>query len=341
MTPSVAISTASHLLNHTSGLREIFTYEEAGAAFDDLTRTRSQYHSFLRRIPSDFAPGSRWSYSNTNYALLALLVERLEGAPYEDVLVRRFFAPHGLGSLRQCQSLPQRPGEAFGHVLSNGAAAVAAPENMEWIRGDGGLCGNALDVARWSRLLATGRILPASGYERMTARTRVTSGPESDYGFGLSLVPLDGIRKVSHNGAMRGFSASAAYYPDSALTVVVLTNRGDVRTESIERAIARVLLGLPAPSTESIALTEAEATRYVGTFDIGVFHIRIRQREGGMWLEMPPPGPTTRLVYRGYGRFVGAGDPDATVVTFSSSGQMVTLFMGAMNWTGTRRAEQP
>jgi D-alanyl-D-alanine carboxypeptidase len=226
-----------HLLNHTSGLRELFTAPEAQQAFDDLTRTRGDLAAFVRRLPLDAAPGARWSYSNTNYTLLALLVEHLTGAPYEEGLRARLLAPLGLSSIRHCTPLPARPEDARGHEWRDGRVVVAAPENIEWARGDGGLCGSARDVARWLRLLAMGRVVSPAAFAAMTTVTRVADRPDADYGFGVSLVPLEGVRKLAHNGAMRGFSASAAYYPDPELTVVLLTNRGDVRTESLETTV--------------------------------------------------------------------------------------------------------
>lgn len=329
-----------HLLNHTSGVRELFSLPEAQAGFDDLTRSRDELVPVLRRVPVDFLPGSRWSYSNTNYALLALVVERVAAKPYELVLAERFFGPLGLASLRQCTPLPQGPDEARGHEWQNGANTTASPENMNWIRGDGGICGHALDLARWTRLLATGRVVPPRLYEQMIAPTHLADGREADYGFGLSLVQPDEQRKVAHNGAMRGFSASAAYYPDVALTVIVLTNRGDVRTESIERRIARRLLGLSQPIPREHTLSTVERQRFTGTYDIGVFDVRVVDRDGRLWLETPRPGPTTPLRYVGGNMFAAEVDPDAYWLTFSAGdgpAQRLRLLMGAMHWYGLRR----
>lgn len=331
-----------HLLQHASGLREIFTDPEAQAAYDDLTRGREGFENVIRRLPADFPPGSRWSYSNTNYSLLALLAERLTGKPYEQALAERFFTPLRLTSLRHCASVPQGSREARGHERREGAIIVAAPENMNWIRGDGGLCGSAFDVARWTRLLATGRVVPPGAYATMIVPASLADGREAEYGMGLSLVSPDGRRRIGHNGAMRGFSASAAYYPTDGLTVVVLANRGDVRTEAIERQVARRLLALPEPALQARELSPRDRARFVGTYDIGVFDIEVVDRAGQLWLQMPRPGPTTPLRYLGDGRFVGADDPDAYGLTFDASegsAERVRLFMAAMHWYGVRKPD--
>jgi CubicO group peptidase (beta-lactamase class C family) len=327
-----------HLLSHTSGIRELFMMPEYQAGIGDLGRGPEDLVAMARQARVDFPPGSRWSYSNTNYTILALLVERLTGKPYEHALSDALFRPLGLLSLRQCTPLPHEPNEARGHVLREDGVVPAAPENMNWIRGDGGLCGNALDLARWTRLLTSGRVVAPRSYRAMSAGTRLASGRVVDYGFGLSLVGLDGRRKVAHNGAMLGFSASVAFYPDAGLTVAVLTNRGDVRTESIERGIARRLLGLPTPALHEQALPLQLRRDVVGTYDIGVFSVRVVDRGGRLWLEMPAPGPTTPLRYLGQREFAGQADPDAYRLAFGDGARAndLRLFMGAMHWYGVR-----
>jgi len=306
---------------------------------EDLSGSADALIPLLRGAPVDFRPGSRWSYSNANYMLLALIVERLAEVPYERALAEELFVPLDLSSLRHCTPLPQGRDEARGHVLRDGRVTNAAAENMNWIRGDGGLCGSALDVARWSRLLATEQVVSARSYELMSAPAQLDDGSRVDYGFGLSLVSLDGRRKIAHNGAMLGFSASAAYYPDDDLTVVVLTNRGDVRTESIERAVARRLLRLPGPDLRGRDLSAQARRSYVGSYDIGVFPVRVVERDQQLWLEAPPPGPTTPLRYLGDGAFAGDRDPDAVRVTFDhvdGRAARLRLYMGGMHWYGQR-----
>ena len=326
-----------HLLSHTSGIRELFQLPGALEAFDDLSRTRAELMAAVRRAPLDFAPAARWSYSNTNYTLLAALVEHVAGRPYEDVIVERLLAPLGLRSLRQCRSVPQGPSEAVGYVWDGTTNVPAAPENMEWIRGDGGFCGTAGDVARWTSLLASGKVVPPEQYAVMARPTRLDSGQDVDYGFALSLVRPDGLAKVSHGGAMRGYSGQASYYPDRRVAIAVLTNRGDVRADAIERAIARATLGRPAPVHAEVPLALADRGYFVGQFDIGVFTIRVEDRQGRLWLVTPPPGPTTPLRHIGESTFVSDIEPDGTELRFSADRNAVRLYMGAMHWYGRRQ----
>lgn len=136
-----------HLLNHTSGIREPFTLPAYQAGIEDLSRQTGELVGILQEAPVDFPPGSRWSYSNANYLLLALIAERVTKVRYEEALAAEFFRPQGLTSLRQCPSIRRLPAEARGHVLRGGVVVPSTPENMHWIRGDGGLCGHARDLA--------------------------------------------------------------------------------------------------------------------------------------------------------------------------------------------------
>ena len=331
--PSVRVR---HLLTHTSGIRELFQLPGALEAFDDLSRTRQELFSAVSKAQVDFAPGTRWSYSNTNYTLLAMLVERVTGQSYDQAIVTRLLDPAGLHSLRACRSIPDGPDDARGYVRDGTRNTPAAPENMEWIRGDGGFCGTAADLARWTHLLSTGGIIPSQRYALMTAPARLDSGMAVDYGFALALVRPDGIRKISHGGAMRGYSAQAAHYPDRSTTVVVLANRGDVRADAIEREIARAVLGVAAPDRSPAPLSPDARAALVGQYDIGVFTIRVVPRGDALWLETPPPGPTTPLRYLGNRSFVSDDEPDGVAIEFAEGLRSVRLYMGAMHWYGTR-----
>ena len=329
-----------HLLHQTSGIREEFTLPRYGAGISDTTRPNAELMALIEREPLGFAPGARWSYSNSNYALLAKLIERVTGEPYERVLARELFEPLGLRSMHHCAPLPAAAHHARGYTVERGRVVPAPPENMHWIRGDGGLCASGEDLARWARALATGRAVSVDSYRRMTASARLADGTTPPYGFGLSLVPLDGRhRRVSHGGRMAGFTSTLAYYPDHDVTIVVLANLGGLWIESIEQAIARGVLGVPRPLVRDRPLGAADRRAYVGAYDVGVTGVRVRvvDRGGRLWLEWPSPGPTVRLLHQGGGAFVAAEQPDAIGVTFDRTGAgTATILMAGMHWFGKR-----
>lgn len=329
-----------HLLSHTAGMRDEFVQPELVAVYDKPDSTFEEYAAIARHSPADFTPGSRWSYSNINYLMLTLVVERLTGQPLEKALAERIFNQAGLRSFRLCPSQPgQTKGQARGHISRDNKLISHPPEKFEFFRGSGGYCGSALDMARWTRALAAGKIISPRSYRLMTSRMKLTDGSEADYGFAMSLVSPDGARRIGHGGYGGGFSGQAAYYPDRQLSVVVLINRF-VFPEYIERKISRRLLNLPEPARREIALTAQERQLYAGSFDVGVrgWYVRIEERDGRLWFELSSPKMSLPLNHLGSGEFVSATDPDGYRLQFSKDRRELRLLgMGMMTWYGIRR----
>jgi CubicO group peptidase (beta-lactamase class C family) len=332
-----------HLLRQTSGIREFFTLPAFAEGNADLNRPTSELVAMIEREPLGFRPGTRWSYSNSNYTVLAQILERVTGQPYERGLEDDFFRPLGLGATHPCAPRPSGEHQARGYGRTATGVVAVPPENMNWARGDGGLCSTVEDLARWMRALAAGHAVSPPSYRLMTSRERLGDGTSPDYGYGLSLVPLDGqVRKVAHNGAIAGYTGTLAHYPDHDLTIAVLTNLADARSESIEKTIARDLLGLPAPRRATATLGEAERRRFVGAYDIGVFRVSVAERGAELWLEMPRPGPTSALRYEGDGTFGAEIDPDAIRLQFAEgpgARPRLVLLMAGMHWYGARTGE--
>lgn len=341
-----------HLLSHTSGVRDEHVQPELSDLFDKPGTSVEDYVAVARHSPADFAPGSRWSYANINYLMLTLVVERLTGKSLEQLLAERFFGPLGLSSMRLCPSQPgQGPGEARGHIRPENAFLPHPPENIRLFRGAGGFCGNAVDMARWIRALATEKVVSPQSYAQMTTPARLTNGREADYGFAMALVAPDGVQRFGHGGYGSGFSAQAAYYRDAELTVVVLTNRF-VFPEYIERKISRRLLGVPEPVLREIGLSAEQRQRYIGTYDLGIidWYVQVVERDDRLWFELTAPKMTMPLIYLGNGEFVneaganelgGKAGADGYRLYFSSAEGLAQEFrllgMGMASWYGVRR----
>lgn len=332
-----------HLLHQTSGVPEFLFLPEFGEHSSDVDRPASELRALIARQPLQFAPSERWSYSNSNYTLLAAVIERVSGMPYERFLEQEIFKPLGLTSFHHCSPRPSAPHHARGYGLRNGSVLAAPPENMNWARGDGGLCANAKDLARWARALATGHAVSPRSFQSMTTSAPTDDGTVPDYGFGLSLVGLDGPeghRKIAHHGAMSGYTGMLSFYPEEDLVIAVLANRGGLWADAIEKAIARQVLGLPPPRVRTESIADEESSRYEGTYDVGAFQVRIVERDGRLWIETPPPAPTSPLLYQGKERFVAESDPDAIQLAFTFEGgraEKMVLSMAGMHWYGRRK----
>jgi D-alanyl-D-alanine carboxypeptidase len=330
-----------HLLHQTSGVPEFLFLPDFGEHSSDVDRPASELRALIVRQPLQFAPGERWSYSNSNYTLLAAVIERVSGMPYETFLEQEIFKPLALTSFHHCSPRPSAPHHARGYGLRNGSVLAAPPENMNWARGDGGLCANAKDLARWGRALATGRAVSPRSFQSMTTPAPLRDGTVPAYGFGLSLIDPDSRPKIAHHGAMSGYTGMLSFYPEEDLVIAVLANRGGLWADAIEKAIARQVLGLARPRVGTESLAGEESRRYEGTYDVGAFQVRIVERDGRLWIETPPPAPTSPLLSQGEGRFVAETDPDAIQLAFTLEGdraERLVLSMAGMHWYGRRTA---
>jgi hypothetical protein len=245
----------------------------------------------------------------------------------------------GLRSLHHCKSAPVPPLEATGYGRRRGATVVAPWENMNTARGDGGLCGNVVDLTRWTRLLARGDAIAPAAVDRMTSPSATASGWTAPYGMGLGLLPLDGRPRISHTGEIGGFSAAAADYPRDDLTIAVLTNLASVPVEAIERDIARAVLGLPAPRWRDLPVPAEVRARLVGRWEIGIpgFAIEIGAAGDRLRVKMPPPGWSADLRYQGDDRFVAADAPDVRYLHLVDVPPgALRIGMGDMHWDARR-----
>jgi len=231
------------LLNHTSGIPSYTDVPD----FDRVARLDLSHDSLLAIIASDsllFEPGSHFYYDNTGYYLLGMTIEKIAGLPYAEAIATQLFTPLGLGSTAYCS-----PSGIIKHRAQGYGVRRGQPMNAEYISIDlafaaGALCSTVGDLVKWTNALSSGRVVSVASFTRMTTPVELPSRRKMTYGFGLEAGQLDSHRMISHGGAINGFSAHLAYFPDDSLTVVVLAN-SSAPTGAIALNIARAAFGLP------------------------------------------------------------------------------------------------
>ena len=215
--------TIRHLLSHTSGLVD---YEDV---IPEGTTEQLRDADVLRLLESEnrtyFPPGTSYRYSNSGYALLALIVERASGQTFSAFLRDRIFTPLGM------------TGTAAGSDVEN--RAYGTPEDQSLtsaVLGDGGVYSSIDDLAKWDAALYDPK------YEiAFIPRTR-TDDPNVEYGFGWRISRHRGQRMVWHSGETRGFRNVMLCFPGKRLTVIILTNRNDPEPYRTAIAIADLFL---------------------------------------------------------------------------------------------------
>jgi CubicO group peptidase (beta-lactamase class C family) len=227
-----------HLLTHTSGIAEY-----TDSTFDYRKDfTEDQLLRFAASRPLDFPPGFRWSYSNTGYATLGVLIHRITGRFYGEVLRNLIFVPVGMHTTRIISEADIVPNRAAGYQLVKGQI-----KNQDWVAptlnttADGSLYLSVKDLVQWAVALNHGQIPSASVLARAWTPVRLNDGGEYPYGFGWDLTEQRGHRRIGHTGSWQGFKTALYRYPEFGLSVIVLANLAQAEPGAIAEGVAGIL----------------------------------------------------------------------------------------------------
>jgi D-alanyl-D-alanine carboxypeptidase len=172
--------------------------------------------------PPLFAPGTDYNYSNSNYVLLGLVVERVTGRDLSDYIRREILRP-----ARMRQSLlpvgakfPSPHADGYTRQTPTGRVARSTNWNPSWAWAAGGLISTLGDLHRWARVAATGKLLSRATQRQRTQFIQIPTIPSAAYGLGL--VNIDGW--IGHNGSLPGYESVTVYLPAKRMTMVVLIN---------------------------------------------------------------------------------------------------------------------
>lgn len=264
--------TLRHLMTHTSGLRDWGSV----AGISGWGRgQRTHDHDWVLDIVSrqsalNFEPGHEYSYSNTGYNLLAIIVARVSGMSFADFSRERIFEPLGLRDTEWRDDYRRLvPGRSTAYEAVDDGEAWKIERPIEHVHGNGGILTTVRDLGIWNEALEDGR-LGGSEFIRLMHRTgRLNDGSEIVYAGGLRLEPFMGVPSVTHTGATAGYRAFLGRYPEQGLSVAMLCNASNVPTGSTGSAIARAYLGdvvteRPEPDYENASRPEDE--RHAGLY---------------------------------------------------------------------------
>ena len=232
--PAVADAiTVRHLLSHTSGLLD---YEDL---MDPADTRQVHDRDVLSLLESEnrtyFVPGNDYRYSNSGYALLALIVEHVSGQRYADFLRQRIFQPLDMNSVAFEDGRSEVSERAYGYSLIDGQWQRTDQSTTSAVLGDGGIYASIDDLARWDAALYDDRLLQQPWRTLAVTPATRTDEPDVDYyGFGWR---LHGALQW-HSGETIGFRNVILRWPSRHLTLVLLTNRNDPEPYALARRIA-------------------------------------------------------------------------------------------------------
>ena len=290
--------TIRHLMLHTSGMRDwgavmglagwprwtaAYTHADALAI---IARQRDLNHE----------PGAAFSYTNTGYNLMAMLVERVAGESFAAFTHREFFQPLGMTHTTWRDDYTRIvPGRAQAYQRRDGAWHLDMP--IEHVFGNGGLLTTVEDLLRWTAALATGRLGSPDVSTAMRTSGRYTDGRPVNYGGGIFLTPIRGVTSFNHGGATAGYRAFLGYFPEQQVSAAILCNRADANTAALNITLLGGVLPFgrtpPPTAPEAVSRQPLEPTQlaaYTGTWwsDEVAASLRIFTREARLYVERRP-----------------------------------------------------
>jgi CubicO group peptidase (beta-lactamase class C family) len=256
--------TLRHLLGHTSGITELGEMEELRAMklMRNPTVTRDDMYKVISRHAFMFPTGTMQLYSNSNFWLLGLVVEKASGMTYEEYIEKKIFEPLGMTRSMYCNSSENVPRRAYGHGMRNGRSGRVTPIVHTATYAAGAICSTAEDLITWLQSLHGGKVLTPRSYAEMMRPATLNDGTPLRYSMGLFVgEDSHGLKFIGHDGGGFGFSSQTRWYSSARMAVVVLTNSEPDDTTAVADNLAAAVL-----TTPPVRPFKGDASLLVGTY---------------------------------------------------------------------------
>ena len=255
--------TIHQLLTQTSGLPS-YTAQKEILAHEDKPHTHDQVIASISALPLNFRPGERFEYSNTNYYLLGMIIEKISGESYESYLQKHILARAGMTRSSTIESASQHD-VALGYTMNDDDEPIRAQRVDSSVPfAAGALHSTARDLLAWDHALA-GKALISE-----VSKTRLFTPEKDGYACGWVRSEVEHETVLSHGGRMRGCDADVARVPPRGLLVVALSNNQFFDAQGLVKVVLRMALGgvaVPPPNGATIVKTDPTLVRsYEGEY---------------------------------------------------------------------------
>ena len=242
--------TIRQLLSHTSGYQDYWPQDYVMPMMLQPVDARKILDTWARK-PLDFDPGTKWQYSNTNYVIAGLIVEKASGEPLLQFLQQHIFAPLNMKSVADTDTAKLGDTDPGGYMrYALGPPRPAPKEGSGWLFAAGELAMSAEDLAKWDISIIDQQLLKPASYQDFETEVLLKNGLGTRYGLGVDVSSQLGHRSLSHSGEVSGFTSENLVFPDERAAVVVLTNQDAADAAgAIATGVAPLLLASDDPAT--------------------------------------------------------------------------------------------
>jgi CubicO group peptidase (beta-lactamase class C family) len=259
------------MLDHTAGLRDYLAlWDLKGWSNNSALQPEPTLALIARQQALDFEPGTDYSYSNSGYFLMSVVIERTTGRNLGDYLEEKVFRPLGMSATRvQHDHMALVPNRAHGYAKAE-AGFRLLDVNFD-VMGSGGVYSNVDDLLKWARNFDE-RKVAGDLLDRLSDPGKLADGRETPtgYAFGLRRTKFGDVVEISHGGSAPGYRTFFARYPEQKVAVVALCN-GDANSQAIAQQTAAVWLGVrmpeaPAPLKSEVGLPARAMSGLLGAW---------------------------------------------------------------------------
>ena len=235
--------TIRQILSHTSGYQDYWPEDYLMTPMMK-PETAQQILDTWAKKPLDFDPGTKWQYSNTNYVIAGLIVEKVSGQRLMDFLGKHIFHPLGMKSVWDSDEAKLTSTDATPYIRNAlGPLRLAPKEGRGWMFAAGELAMTAHDLALWDESLIAQSVLKPGSYKEMFTEVKLKDGSGTQYGLGVEVRVRDGHRSIEHGGEVTGFVSDNEVLVDDGVAVAVLTNHMAGGAETIAQLTAATVAG--------------------------------------------------------------------------------------------------
>jgi len=298
-----------HLLTHTSGIPNLTGDPGFAGRASRIDHTDAEVMARFAGQPLQFEPGARYSYSNSGYRLLDMIVAGATGRPYTEVLTERVLTPAGMHDTRVLSDEAIVPERARGYESGPDGFVNAPYLSMTIPKGAGGIGSTLQDLLRFDHALREATLFGEELQQRMYTPVRLSGGRTEGYGLGWMLSTYRRRRIVCHPGGIEGFSAFYLRILDEDTSIIMLTNVGGFPHAPASRELIDAVLRLPPPEYESADAASATPATRTGSYtdaNGGIVEITAEREQ----LVVSHGDGTHRMTALDPATYVATDDPD-------------------------------
>lgn len=269
--PSIANAekiTIQNLLNHHSGIHN-FTDLPNYLSWHTHPKTEKEMVQIINDGGSDFEPGTKGEYSNSNYVLLSYILEKVYKKPYAEILQEKIIEPLKLKNTYFAGKLDSKKNESLSYSFAD-SWKLEAQTDMSISLGAGGLLSTPIDLTRFSDALFGGKLISDNSLKQM-------EHIEDGYGMGLFQVPFYDMKGYGHTGGIDGFTSVLFYFPEGKVSYALTSNGTVYDNNNISIAVLSAIYGKPydLPEISNYHVTSADLDVYLGTYASEAIPIKI------------------------------------------------------------------